>query len=332
MNSHMMRALADMSKHGGNYFANIHVEGQRQKRLQEAKVEAERIYNRNREDKLADVESNREYVEGRDDTKRKNNAEDRDANYDAALGQKKSLLEVEAAFKKENPNFKQLVKGTNEGGEDVYFKLYSDGRMEETKHQISYAGDPEMAAGKHKDNVRKELNGQLKDIKIQDSKEALDKMVSAYKGENAISDASMIFYFMKTLDPTSVVRESEFRTVAEARGFMTEYEESGKRIPAFLGQFIQRMDSGAGLLPEQREQMLDETISAYNSKAETVANTTSTYETLAKDRAWKRESLGLQRWDMFKPVSRETLFPSTDKQSATANPPDIEADLKELGL
>jgi hypothetical protein len=329
MNNYMLQALGEMSRHGGNYFGQIHVEGLRQDRLKTAQAEAERIYNRNRADKLEDTASNRVYQEEQAATTREQNIEDRDADYAASLESKKSILEMERKFKQENPKFDKLEKGVNAEGEDVFVKVFSDGSIEETDIGVSYAGDPRMADGKHKDSVRKELNGQLKDIKIQDSKEALDKMVNAYKGKNAISDAAMIFYFMKTLDPASVVRESEFRTVQEARGFMTEYEDSGKRIPAFIGQFMQKMDTGAILLPEQREHMMDETISAYNSKVSTVKNTTGTYETLAEDREWKRETLGLQRWDSFNPVSRGSLFGEEQtsvgkgRNTSKAHPEDI---------
>lgn len=331
MNSHMLRALGEMSKHGGNYFGQIHVEGMRQKRLQEAQVEAERIYQRNRVDKQADLESSRSYAEERQDTAREYAVEDRDANNEASLNQKRSLLEAEAEFKKQNPDFEKVIKGTNSEGKPVHYKVYSDGRMEETDIGVAPTGDPITADWKLKDVNRRELNGQTKDIKIQDAKEALDKMAHAYNGENAISDAAMIFYFMKTLDPTSVVRESEFRTVAEARGFMTEYEKSGKRIPAFLGQFMQRMDTGALLLPEQREQIVDESISAYNSKVSVLENITSTYDSLASNRGWDRESLGLQRWDAFKATNKESLLGNgSSKSSSVTSGGNHPADIQDI--
>lgn len=322
MNYHTLAALGQMAKHGGNYFGQLHVEGLQQQRIKEAREEAERVYTRNRSDQKTDIADNREYQEGREEVKRGEKVEDRDANYSAELNQRKTLLEMEAQFKKENPQFKSLEKGVDADGKDVYYKLYSDGRTEPTDIGVSYAGDPTMASNKHIDNVRKEVNSQLKDVKIQEASESVQKMAHAYKGKNAMSDAAMIFYFMKTLDPTSVVRESEFRTVEQARGFMTEYEKSGKRIPAFMGQFMQKMDSGALLLPEQREQILDETINAYNAKVDVVTNTTKTYSKIAEDRDWDRESLGLTRWDTFKKESRESLIGAKDKAPTSSSHPD----------
>lgn len=76
MSNNMLKALGEMSKHGGNYFGQIHVEGLRQQRLQTARAEADRIYTRNRADKLEDTEANREYLEGRETAKREQGNED----------------------------------------------------------------------------------------------------------------------------------------------------------------------------------------------------------------------------------------------------------------
>lgn len=74
--SHMLRALGEMSKHGGNYFGQMHIEGNRQKRIQDAKIESERIYQRNRGDKQTDVEDARVYAGEQHDIQRTDKAED----------------------------------------------------------------------------------------------------------------------------------------------------------------------------------------------------------------------------------------------------------------
>lgn len=68
------------------------------------------------------------------------------------------------------------------------------------------------------DKVRKEFNAlpvvkQYHDVSI-----AVDKMKNAAKVPSAAGDLSLIFSFMKTLDPTSTVREGEFANAQNATG------------------------------------------------------------------------------------------------------------------
>ena len=66
--------------------------------------------------------------------------------------------------------------------------------------------------------LRKEYNGLIKEYNLVEDKMALIK-ASAEDGEgDGISDLSMIFAYMKMLDPISVVRESEFDTARKAPG------------------------------------------------------------------------------------------------------------------
>lgn len=182
MNSHMMRALADMSKHGGNYFANIHVEGQRQKRLQEARVEAERIYGRNREDKLADVKSNREYVEGRDGIKRKQTLEDREIANEEARSRidyqidrnTETTIEKEERERKELESRKDIVTYYDSEGNPINFKKNDYGQLEEAEELEGLSEtNPKGKAFKETDSQRRN-NGYL--IRMADSSNQMYKI------------------------------------------------------------------------------------------------------------------------------------------------------------
>lgn len=101
-------------------------------------------------------------------------------------------------------------------------------------------------------------------------RESFGRIQTATEGKpTAPKDLSLIFNFMKTLDPESVVRESEFKSAAEARSFFSRLpeNESGEKVdsrgiplPASLIQAFQKADpdkAGAFLLPEQREAFRD---------------------------------------------------------------------------
>jgi len=64
--------------------------------------------------------------------------------------------------------------------------------------------------------------------------------------DNPVGDVGMVYQFMKTLDPTSVVRESEFGLAANASGFADRNE------PANL---IRKVKDGRTLTPKQAQQM-----------------------------------------------------------------------------
>ena len=46
---------------------------------------------------------------------------------------------------------------------------------------------------------------------------------------------------MRMNDPESVVRESEFRTAEQAKGWLGKMDKDGREIPAFIRGFIQKI-------------------------------------------------------------------------------------------
>lgn len=82
---------------------------------------------------------------------------------------------------------------------------------------------------------------------------AYTRVVQSAKDPSPAGDLSLIFNYMKVLDPGSVVRESEFATAAGARAELTRAEQSGTVIPAVVAQAMQRVETGLRLLPEQRQ-------------------------------------------------------------------------------
>lgn len=105
-------------------------------------------------------------------------------------------------------------------------------------------------------------------------------MVDAAKRDNKASDLNIVYGLAKLMDPTSVVRESEFAMAAQAGNF-------GERI-----QGLVNMISGGGrLVPELRAQLLDEAksrVDAYKATHDQVANQ---YRSLAKQYLVKPENV-----------------------------------------
>ena len=83
------------------------------------------------------------------------------------------------------------------------------------------------------------------------------RVISSADGKSAAGDMGMIFAFMKTLDPGSVVRESEFALAASAGSF-------GEQIKAG----VERVLTGQRLTPQQRADFVQTATRAYKGMAD----------------------------------------------------------------
>jgi len=99
------------------------------------------------------------------------------------------------------------------------------------------AGDP--ASLSDIGGIRKEFTSQSADFVIM--RNADDKIRVAAEDPSAAGDLSLIFNYMKILDPNSVVRESEFATAANAAG-----------VPDRVRNTFNRVLSGERLAEDQR--------------------------------------------------------------------------------
>lgn len=131
---------------------------------------------------------------------------------------------------------------------------------------------------------RQELDSIAKAYGDEDQTKSLVKVRQAYNridaatdGEpNGIKDIGAVTAYMKSIDEGSTVRETEFKTAAEARSFWskeTKTDENGNLttkngvpIPSFLAAAIQKFTpdkNGAFLLPEQRLAMKEAAEESY---------------------------------------------------------------------
>jgi hypothetical protein len=84
------------------------------------------------------------------------------------------------------------------------------------------------------------------------------------------SDTALIFNFMKILDPTSVVRESEFATAANSGG-----------VPQAVQAEYNKVLKGGALSPEMRQEFLKTSKQLYEASKKSYDQNNSTYRDLA---------------------------------------------------
>lgn len=135
------------------------------------------------------------------------------------------------------------------------------------------------------------------------SKTALDMQTSyntilgAAEGEpSGAKDLQLVTAFMKSVDPGSTVRETEFKNAAEARSFWSENTKTdangnlttknGIPLPGFVQQAIQKYEFGSKggfLLPEQRAEFLNSAEDSYDRQLAVQEGNDTQYERQLKD-------------------------------------------------
>jgi hypothetical protein len=98
--------------------------------------------------------------------------------------------------------------------------------------------------------LRKDYLNDSKNFKI--AKDGYERVITSGKNPSAAGDISLIFGYMRTLDPTSTVREGEFANAESARGI-------SESIRAKYNKVIR----GERLAPEQRADFIDRATKLY---------------------------------------------------------------------
>lgn len=123
------------------------------------------------------------------------------------------------------------------------------------------------------DTLRKERNTLPITKTTQETARAYDSLLAASSGENAISDVSMVFAFMKMLDPQSVVRESEQITARKA----TSVTDALSNIQAWFKE-------GRTLTPDQVRRFVSEGKKIYERQLKAQSRLDSFYKKEAEKR------------------------------------------------
>ena len=136
---------------------------------------------------------------------------------------------------------------------------------------------PPPVGGDFKDAqaLRKEFTSLPRIKNFSDVSEAYTRIVASAKDPSPAGDLSLIFNYMKVLDPGSVVRESEFAAAAKSGAL-------GARIQAAVDQ----VEKGTRLSSSQRADFVDRATRLYKAQADLSQPIYDTYSSVAVARGF----------------------------------------------
>mgnify|MGYP003136316710 FL=1 len=137
----------------------------------------------------------------------------------------------------------------------------------------------------------------------------LKKMLAALEQDTGAGDVAAIFAFMKTLDPNSVVRESEFE-VAEGTGGSTflSFEKAFQKW--------QKLKTGERLTEREKENFKNAAIAFHNSSEGAIDNIRSGYEKVAANKGLNIENIFVDS-DLRPLFINETIPDQTPDMTST---------------
>ena len=146
--------------------------------------------------------------------------------------------------------------------------------------------------------LRKEFTGLSGDyVKVRDS---YTRVVASAQDPSAAGDLALIFNYMKTLDPGSVVRESEFATAAASGAF-------DERINAAVRKVV----AGERLSEEMRNDFVDRAKRLYVGMEKQHAKRVKTFARLAEGQNLDPLEVAI---DLLPPEIKEQILPEIDEQ------------------
>ena len=130
--------------------------------------------------------------------------------------------------------------------------------------------------------------------------QAFNKVSAAAKNPSAAGDLSLIFGYMKILDPASVVREGEFATAQNAAG-----------IPTQVSNMYNKVLSGERLSETQRSDFVNQARNLVKSQKGQLDNFNSVYKDIATNYKLDAEKIII---DPFKGIDLDTpIVPAKEK-------------------
>jgi len=121
-------------------------------------------------------------------------------------------------------------------------------------------------------HIRKEFTAQDTVKQFSTIRDAYNKMEASGRDPTPAGDISMIFAYMKMLDPQSVVREGEFATAQNATG-----------VPQQVLNLYNKILEGLRLSPEQRKDFLNQGVKIYGEQERQYKAMRDQYGRIAKD-------------------------------------------------
>lgn len=172
-------------------------------------------------------------------------------------------------------------------------------RAQAEADQISAGIIPADKRPETETKFRNEYNNQTKPY--QEVKSAYGRVLSSE--DTAVGDLSLIFGYMKMLDPGSVVREGEFATAQNAAG-----------VPERIMNIYNKVASGQRLSPSQRESFKGQAKGLYNSALEGEKTVRTGLERIAKGYGLKTENI------FYSPTEQAPTAPGAPTPAAPGAP------------
>ncbi|MEM8794093.1 MAG: hypothetical protein AAGE61_00895 [Pseudomonadota bacterium] len=170
---------------------------------------------------------------------------------------------------------------------------------------------PDVEVGpdfKTQQDLRKEYDGINTVKSFRDQTQAYQRVLSSAHEPSAAGDMALIFNFMKVLDPSSVVRESEFATAAAAGSF-------GQRIQSSVNQVL----SGQRLSNQQRRDFVNRAGKLYSGAAEIHGLTNRRFSNFAEQQGFEAGNV------VFEAAPIGVLDPDFDLNTFLPNEPNVPA-------
>jgi hypothetical protein len=121
-------------------------------------------------------------------------------------------------------------------------------------------------------DMRKEFDGLSKDFRA--VRDSYNRIQASAENPTPAGDLSLIFNYMKMLDPGSVVREAEFATAANAAPLLTRFGLDAEKLKGVW--------EGQRLTPEQRADFLSRSDQLYQEQDQTFQTLADQYTETAK--------------------------------------------------
>jgi len=216
---------------------------------------------------------------------------------------------INRALQVGNIELADKLKKISESKEQPYILKPGDIRFGTDNKPVAQGGPDPARADKlfgNAEKLRDNFNSLTKDFRaVNDSYERIKSSASE---PSAAGDLSLIFNYMKMLDPGSVVRESEFATAAATGSF-------GERIQGL----VERATNGQRLAPEVRQDFVDRSNMLFGAMNRNYEQIRSQYGEIAV-------RSGINPKDVITDFRAPTLKNSKPKEAPKDNKKDDEYD------
>jgi hypothetical protein len=226
------------------------------------------------------------------------------------------LLKKQLTKQEEEETYQKRLadKRKYDEGKATEKQFYDEGKATERQSafDIKTEKSDTKAANQAAFNVKKDYDAFMKETR--ESVSAYNRVLSlSNKIDNggtptSADDISLLFNFIKSNDPTSTVRESEFKLGKDTGGLKEK----------FLG-YYNKLQTGNLLTPAQRKEIIDASTEAIYSQEETSKNTFNQYQDILRNMGIEESKLPIFINDPFANVNKKT--PEIDIDALLKNKP-----------